>query len=106
MTASFAPALPAFTAPVVTMLPTPRKYPIPSRNFNMHPSQEWMLDALLENMKNQPPLDGSMSLSLHTGKYKIGGWDADKVNAIIFGDDPDESAKPAQRETKLLPDRQ
>ncbi len=51
------------------------------------------MDALFENMKNQPPYDGTFSLSLHTGK------------AIFYGAHG-ESAKPSQRETKSLPDRQ
>ncbi len=61
--------------------------------YRFHPAQEWMMDALFENMKNQPPYDGTFSLSLHTGK------------AIFYGAHG-ESAKPSQRETKSLPDRQ
>ena len=100
LTAVMVPALPGvYAEPVVTMLPRPRTYTVPRNN-------EWLLDAVFDNLQNQPPYDGTFHLSLHSGKFKINGWDADKVSAIIFRDVPGGGPKRPQCETKLLPDRQ
>ena len=70
ITASFAPALPAFTAPVVTMLPRPRSYSIPP-HCRIGAAQDWILDAVFENIKNEPPLDGTFHVSLHTANGDV-----------------------------------